>query len=178
MNQLTQFATTESAKGGIFEALGIDWKTLIFQIIAFLILVFLLGKFVYPILIKSVDKRQDEIDSASNAAGEAAKKAAEAEENIEKLLVQARKDARDIVTTAKDESTALAEASDKKAKARAEHIVIEARGQLEKDVIAARKLLHNDAIDLVALATEKVIGKTITPAIDKKIITSSVEEAS
>ncbi|MEO5950321.1 MAG: F0F1 ATP synthase subunit B [Candidatus Saccharimonadales bacterium] len=178
MNILTQLATTEAVKGGIFEALGIDWKTLIFQIIAFLILVFLLGRFVYPVLMKSVDKRQAEIQSASEAALEAEKKATAAEKNIEKLLAEARKEASDIVTTAKDESAALSDAADKKAKARAEHIVEDAREQLEKDVIAARKTLHNDTIDLVALATEKVIGKTITPALDKKIIAGSVKEVS
>lgn len=177
MNLLNQFASTEAASGGIFEALGINWQTLIFQILAFLILVFLLGKYVYPVLMKSVDKRQAEIESASEAAVEAEKKAAEAEKNIEKLLATARREAAEIVTTAKDEATALSEASDKKAKARAEHIVQDAREQLEKDVIAARKVLHNDTIDLVTLATEKVIGKTITPALDKKVIASSVKDA-
>ena len=42
----------------ILEALGINWKLLVEQGIAFLILVWILGKFVYPALIKSIDTRR------------------------------------------------------------------------------------------------------------------------
>ena len=39
VSTLTYLASTEAASGDIFSALGIDWKTLILQIVAFLILV-------------------------------------------------------------------------------------------------------------------------------------------
>ncbi len=56
MEYVTQFAATEEvASGDILTTLGIHWELLVFQIIAFLILVWALGKFVYPWLMKSVD---------------------------------------------------------------------------------------------------------------------------
>jgi len=177
MDVVTQFAAAEGAAGGdIFTTLGINWQLLIFQIIAFLILVWALGKFVYPWLMKSVDERQAKIEESVKAAEEAEKKAESAQEDIAELLKEARVEAKDIVTTAKNEAVAMVADAEEKAKKRAEKIVADAHEQLEKDVIAARKTLHNDTIALVALATEKVVGKTVSESIDKKIIAAAVQE--
>ncbi len=177
MNFVTQFAETHAAaEADIFTTLGIDWRLLILQIVAFLILVWALGKFVYPWLMKSVDERQDAIEASAKAAEAAEAKAASAQEEIAKLLKEARVEAKDIVTTAKDEAAAMVAGGEEKAKKRAEKIVADAHDQLEKDVIAARKALHNDTIELIALATEKVVGKAVDANIDKKIIAAAVKE--
>lgn len=177
MDYLTQFAATEgSANSDIFTTLGIHWELLVFQIIAFLILVWALGKFVYPWLMKSVDERQAKIEESVKAAEEAEKKTESAQDEIAKLLKEARTEAKEIVTTAKDEAAAMVADAEGKAKTRAEKIVADAHDQLEKDVIAARKALHNDTIELVALATEKIVGKTVSDSIDKKIIAAAVKE--
>lgn len=176
MEYMTQFAATEEASGDIMTTLGIHWELLAFQIIAFLILVWALGKFVYPWLMKSVDERQAKIEESVKAAEEAEKKAESAQEDIAKLLKEARVEAKDIVTTAKDEAVAMVADAESKAKNRAEKIVKDAHEQLEKDVIAARKALHNDTIELVALATEKVVGKTVDAKADSKIIAEAVKE--
>ena len=176
MDYLTRFAATEAAGGDIFSTLGIDWRLLVLQIVAFLILVWALGKFVYPWLMKSVDERQDAIEASAKAAEAAEKNAVEAQEKIAKMLKDARVEAKDIVATAKDEATAMIAESESKAKSRADKIVKDAHDQLEKDVIAARKALHNDTIELVALATEKIVGKSVSDTVDKKIITAAVKE--
>lgn len=176
MNILTHLASAEASSGNIFEALGIDWKMLIFQILGFVVLVWLLGKFVYPILLKSVDARQAEIEASTKAATEAEKKAAKAEADIEKLMKQARKDASSIVSTAREEANAALEAAETKAKTRADAIVTSAQEEIQKDVIAAKKALHNETIDLVALATEKVVGKTVSSKVDDSIIANAVKE--
>lgn len=176
MNLLTQFASTaEPASGDVFAALGIDWKMLIFQVIAFVILVWLLGKFVYPILMKTVDARQAEIEASSKAAAEAEKQASEAKASVEKLMKQARREASDIVTTAKEEAAAAIEAAEAKSKVRAERIVADAHAQIDKDIVAAKKALHNETLELVALATEKVVGKTVTPKIDNAIVSDAIK---
>jgi len=176
-NLLTNFATTESqASGDVFTSLGINGQMLLLQTVAFLVLVFVLAKFVFPPLMKAVDDRQEAIEAGTKAAEAAEAKAEEAQAEVQKLLKEARAEAKDIVTTAKDEANAMIASSEEKAKSRADKIVKDAQEQLEKDVIAARKALHNDTIELVALATEKVVGKAVSDGIDKKIITEAVKE--
>lgn len=175
MPTVTHFAATEPS-GDLMSTLGIDWMTLIFQIIAFLVLLFLLGKFVYPWLMKSVDERQADIEAAGEAAAAAEKKAAEAQAEVRQLLKEARAQASDIVATAKEEATAAVESAEQKAKSKSEAIVSAAHEQIEKDIRAAQKTLHNETIELVALATEKVVGKTVSAKVDETLIASAVKE--
>ncbi len=175
MNILTHFATAEEPSSDVFGALGIDFSMLIFQGLAFLILVWVLGKYVYPTLIKVVDERQAKIEASTAAATEAEKKAAESKDAIEKLMKQARKEASEIVTTAKEEAAAALEKAEQKSKAQAQRIVTDAQAQIDKDIIAAKKALHNETLELVALATEKVIGKTVTPKIDNAVIAAAIK---
>lgn len=176
--QLTLLAAAASGSDeGIFAALGIDWKMLIVQAIAFLVLVWILGKFVYPKFVSIIDERQEKIDASVQAAEEAEQHAEAAQDEVAKLLKEARKEAKDIVQTAKNEATALIDSSDEKAKARADKIVADAREKLEKDVIAARKALHNDTLELVALATEKVLTGNVDAKLNRKVIERAIEEA-
>lgn len=179
MNVLQTLATAEASttKGDIFTSLGIDWRLLVLQIIAFLILVWLLGKYVYPWLMKSVDKRQADIEAAAEAAKQAQASASETEEKSTELLAKARKEAAEIVSTAKLEATNMVAVSEKKAKDTAEKIVADAQVQLKKDVDAAKRDLHNETLDLVALATEKVIGKVQSQKADEALIADAVKES-
>lgn len=179
MNFLHQFAAeTAETDASLFGALGIDWRLLILQIIAFLILVVLLGKFVYPWLMKQVDERQANVEAAANAATEAKKAAQDSQEKVAQLLSEARKEAADIVNTAKLESAEMLSHSESKAKQSAERIVADAQDQIEKDITKARKDLYNDTLELVGLATEKVVGTELTKKLDSDRIAKAVKEVS
>lgn len=175
---VTHFAqTAESADTGIIAGLGIDWTLLALQLIAFLVLVALLGKFVYPVFMRIIDEREEKIQGSIQAAEEAKQQADDAESRIEKQLSTARKEARDIVATAKDEATALLQKADEKSKANAEHMLTTARDEIEKETIAARKTLHNETIELVAQATQKVVANTHSEKADASVITAALKEA-
>lgn len=177
MNFLTTFAETAAAQEDIFTALGIDWRLLILQIVAFLILVWLLGKFVYPLLMKSVDERQKNIEEAAQAAKKAQESAAESEAETAELLAEARKEAAEIVATAKLEATDMVAASEAKAKSSAEKIVADAHAQIKKDIDKARRELHDETLELVALATEKIIRTKLDKKADAALITEALKEA-
>jgi F-type H+-transporting ATPase subunit b len=170
---LNRFAATD-----LFTSLGIDWKMLILQLIAFVLLVFALGKWVYPWLMKSVDERQQKIEAANKAAEEAKNAAEKAEENMDALLADARKQAADIVATARLESSNVVSAAEEKARTTADRIIADAHAQLDKDIVAAQKALHDQTLELVGLATEKVIGKTNSKAIDNNLIAEVLKESS
>lgn len=174
---LTIFAETTTASGGALAVLGIDWKMLVFQIVAFLILTWLMGKFVYPILVKTVDARREEIEASSKAAHEAEKKAKEAEEKVASLLKEAQKEAGDIVTTAKEQAEQLAVESDKKSKERADRIIAAAHEDIVKEVSSVKKALYNETIDLVAMATEKITSTKVSKSVDSETISAAIKEA-
>lgn len=176
---LRQFATTAADTEGtsdILSGLGIDGMMLLMQAIAFLLLVWALKRFVYPIFLKVIDERQAKIEESTKAADEAKKAADNASTEVAELLAEARKEAADIVATAKTEATSMIDAAEAKSKTKAEAILSSARDDINKEVAAARDALHNDMIDLVAQATEKVVGAHISADIDAKLIKQSVKE--
>ena len=173
----TYFASTEAAASGPIAALGIDWTLLIYQIVAFCLLMFVLGKWVYPVFIRIIDKRQAMIEESTRAAVEAEKNAEKTQAEIDKLLHEARTEARDIVATAKEEATAMVADAESKSKTQAAHIVANAQESIAKEVLAAKKALHNETIDLVAEATRKVVGNAVDAKIDKTVIKTAVEES-
>ena len=178
MNFLTTLAATEEAvQQDLFGALGIDWRLLILQIVAFLILVGLLGKFVYPLLMKSVDERQKNIEEAAKAAKMAQESAADSEAETAKLLAQARKEAAEIVSTAKLEATEMVSTSEAKARSSAEKIVADAHAQVSKDIDKARRELHDETLELIALATEKLIGQKLDSKADQALIADALKGA-
>lgn len=173
----TVAAETAGSSNDLFGSLGIEWELLVLQIVAFIILVWALGKFVYPYLMKSVDKRQADIEAAAKAAKEAQKNASESQEETARLMAEARKEAAEIVSTAKLEATEMVANSEAKARSTAENIVSEAHAQLSKDIEAAKRELHDETLELVTLATSKVVGKTLDKQADAALIEESLKEA-
>lgn len=173
---ITQFASESAPSGDILATLGIDIKLLVFQIVAFLVLVALLGKFVFPVFVKIIDKRQAAIEESNKAAVEASKHAEKAQQEIGALLKTAREEAAEIVTTAKDEAHDLVARAEEKSKAQAEAIMESAKADIEKQVVAAKKALRSETLQLVALATEKVVGEGVNRISDEALIKKALED--
>ena len=177
INYIAETVAAPEASGDVFSALGIDVRLLILQIIAFLILVFLLGKFVYPWLMKQVDERQAGIEAAAKAANEAQASAAESKDQVEALLHEARTQAAEIVDTAKLEATQMVASSEEKARSSAEKIAAEARADIEKSIETAKRELHDETLELIALATEKVIHTKLDAKADAALIAAALKES-
>ena len=174
----TYFAAAQAAEqDSIFGALGIDWRLLILQIVAFAILVWLLGKFVYPHLINAIDKREQMINDSVKAAHEAEENAEKTQAEIEKLFAEARSESSAIVATAQQEAAALVKEAEDRSKKRADQIIADARQQLDQDVMKARKALRQETADLVALATEKIVREKVDSKKDQELIAAAIKES-
>jgi len=171
-----EVAAAEGQKAGLFEALGLDLKLLLVNAIAFLILLAILSRFVYPALIKAIDSRREQIEAGLAEAKKSQEAAEDAEKRVESLLAEARKDADEIISRAQTESNATVAAAEDKARLRADQIVKDARAQLESDIVKARAALKKDTLQLVALATEKVVGEKLDAAKDAKLLERALSQ--
>jgi F-type H+-transporting ATPase subunit b len=168
-------ASTES-NPGLLQALGIDGKLLVEQAVAFLILVAILGKFVYPALVKAIESRREQIEAGMEEAKQAEEALANAEAKASDMLVDARKEADDIIARSHQEATSMVADAEEKAKNRAEQIVADARMQLEADVRKAREALKSETIKLVALATEQVVNEKLDEKKDANLIKAALNQ--
>ncbi len=167
-------ATQAADDGNVLHTLGIDVQLLIFQIIGFIILVWIMAKFVYPVLIRTIDERQKRIETGLREAAEARKALENAELHADNLLVDARKEAETLLHRSQEEAAEAILRAETKAKQRADQIVRDARASLDIDVRKARIMLKKEMINLVAAATEQVVGEKVDAKKDNELIAKAV----
>lgn len=174
---LTKFASTaglETENEGIFASLGIDLKALILQLIAFVILVFILAKFIYPQINAMLDRRDKAISDAVKSAKESQERAAKSEKETAAVLKNARVESEEIIETAKKESADMMATAEFDAKKKADGIVRSAQEDIEKEIQSARKMLRDETLELVADATEKVASVKLGKD-DDKLVTKTLK---
>ncbi len=174
---LTQFASAPAGKADLFSSIGVDWKLLGLQILAFLILLAVLKKWVYPPLVAMLDKRDAEVRESAEAAQAAKREAEAAEAKTAQLLKEARTEAAGIVATARAEAAEVVELAHKKAVDKADALVEAAREEISKEIETAKKTLHNETLELVAEATGVVLKEKVTTKTDAKLIEQALKEA-
>lgn len=161
----------------MLEALGIDLKELIFAIVNFLILVGVLGKFLYRPFLDALHKRTQTIKDAYDNADATNRKADEKYEAYTKRLARAEDEAREIIKKAKltaDDQAAhiIQDAKDEAAKI---------KEQTKKDIEKERQQAIADAraeiTDLALLAATQIIEKEISAEGQDRIIDSVLEQA-
>jgi F-type H+-transporting ATPase subunit b len=167
---LQYFAEAQSSSPSLFEALGIDWKLLVLQGLAFLVLVWILAKFVYPVMIKAIEDRRNAIEEGLSHAKKADEALKKAEEQVAGLITQARSEADDILARGQKEAKEVITRAETSAVERAERIVEDAHAQIANDVQAARQSLRDETVKLVADATEAIIGEKIDAKKDAHLI--------
>lgn len=178
MEAMLFFAATETAaeNNDLLGSLGIDVRLLIVQSLAFLVLLWVLSKYVYPVISGMLEKREAAIRQGVEMAENAEKNAAQASERVDKMLSDARKQASEVIATAKDEASSIVATANESAARQTERMVDRANAEIEKEVETARQKLREETIDLVALATEKVLGNAMTETIDKKVVASALQD--
>lgn len=176
------FFAQEASNPGLLQALGIDGKLLMQQSLAFLLLVAILRKWVYPVLIKSIDDRRKAIEAGQENAKKSAELLEQTEQKVTEMLKSARGDADGMLKRATEEAAGIVADAEGKAKTRAEQIVKDAHNQLEADIARARAALKRDTIQLVATATERIIHEKVdqrkdTELIDRALLSQTEERA-
>lgn len=175
LNTLTLFAEEAESSGDLLGALGIDWTVLVLQMVAFVLLVIILAKWIYPPIAAMLDRHDQKIEDAMKVAEEAKKHAVESEEKTAEILERSRTEAEGIIEAAKKEAAEIAVKAEKDAAVRAEAIIANARADFERDVEQARADLRSEVVELVALSTEKLIDAKID-AEDEKLISAVLKE--
>lgn len=176
MNSL-YFASSEAepSAGGL-AAFGVNWQMLLFQAITFLLVVWVLKKFVMGKVYEIIDARKAEIDEGLDRAEQAKKDLASAQDEIDTILGEARNQAEGIVASAKKESSEMIKAAEDKAVKRAEAIITDAQSKLAVDVEKARRSLQTETARLIGEVTETILHEKLTTEKDQKLIRNELEQ--
>jgi F-type H+-transporting ATPase subunit b len=150
--------------------------TVIAEIIAFLVMLGILARWVYPPVIRAAEARQkaiqDQLDRAEHARTESEERLAEAQLRLD----DARKQAQEVIDAAARSAdqvrVELRRQGEEEGKRQVERAQREIEGEKQKAIDA----LRTEMADLVATATERVLGETLDRERHRKLIESAITE--
>ena len=148
----------------ILKNFGFDPVMLVAQIINFLIIFYLLKRFLYKPIFAMLKKRQDAIIEGQKQAEEARLTLEKTLSDEKKILTKARDEAKNITEDAKKQAIELATAINENTKKQNEKLLIEARAQIEQEVREVEKKLS----EKISLIAKDMLTKSLEGIISEK----------
>ena len=152
----------------------IFWMTL-----TFLFVLLILGKWGWPVIIKGLRKREEDIRNSLLAAENAKKEMEKLKAGNEELLAQAREERDNILKEAKQAGNQMIEDAREKAKAEAEKIILQARENINFEKEKVIKEVQTQMAQLSLDIAQKVIEQEVkNPQTSEELIAKQLEKIS
>lgn len=130
----------------------IFWMTL-----SFLVVLFILGKFAWPMILKALKEREESIANALNSARKAKEEMAALNADNEKLIMQARAERDLLLKEARDTRDTIVAEARTKAQTEANKIMTQTREIINTEKMAALTELKNQVAAMSIEIAEKIL---------------------
>jgi len=165
------FTLAEPSGGGsALDALGINGLAFISQLISFIIVLVLLGKFVIPRILQTLDKRQAVIREGIENSEKARQDLAAATARSEQLITDASRQAQVIIDRATKNAEQIARQIEEEARVRAEQINQQQIARIQQEVNRARQDLSRDVVNLSIEVASKVISRSMNTKDNRRFV--------
>ena len=155
---------------------GVDWPHFIAQVVSFLIVAGLLYKFAYKPILEVLDERRRRIAESLANAEKIKEELANAQAKAQEVLNQAGAQATRMIEEARQAAARVQEQESQRAIAAAKDIVDKARQAAEVEHARMLAELRREVGRLVVDTTAKVVGKTLTPDDQGRLVAEANKE--
>ena len=135
--------------------------TLLAQSVVFLALVWFTMKFIWPLVIEAIDKRNKEIADGLEAAARGRSELDLAQEQIEKLVADARRQASEIIDQANARAARIVEEGREEGEQERLRLVATAHSDIQREVTQARDELRDNVASIAIAGAEKILQREI-----------------
>jgi F-type H+-transporting ATPase subunit b len=162
--------------GAFFEAFDINWVSLGFQVVNFLLLLYLLNRLLFKPLLSRMDERAEKIREGLENAESAARDRELARAEREAAVTEARKEAADMLARANKiaEDTRNEILSD--ARAEAERVTAKARDEITAEKERAMAELRGQVADLALAAAGKLVRSEMDAPTQRRLVEEFLAE--
>jgi len=161
----------------MFEALGVLWGNLLWQCLAFLILLFLLRRFAYGPVVRTLDDRANRIRESMEQAEQIKADNAAAAQRASQIIAEAQSQTRDMLSQAQQMSQRTIAAAQSEAREQREKLLADAHKQIEVDTQRAKDELRREVARLAIMAASKVVGKSLDTPDHYRLVDEALAEA-
>ncbi len=160
------------AEAGLLDINATFW----IEVAAFLIMLAVLGRWVYPRVIALTEERQREVAAQLEAAERARQEAEERLQAAQRRLDEARASAQEIISGAGRSAEQLRKEIRERADEEARRIIERAQQDIEVERQRAIDSVRAEVAHLVVEATEKVVGETLDARRHRNLIDQAIAE--
>jgi F-type H+-transporting ATPase subunit b len=157
----------------ILKTFGLDPYLLAAQIINFLIILYVLKRFLYPPLFKVFKKREELIKESADKAEENEKILEKTKELEKETIKKAKVTADEILKEAREQSADIINKAQVDAKQKADKMVKDAKAQIELETAEAQKQLNTYVLKL----SVEILQKSLSNVLSEKEQSEIVERA-
>jgi len=136
----------------------------VWTLVAFLVVFFILRKFAWGPILKSLTERETGIAESIAAADRVRKEMAQMQNENEKLMMQAREERSAMLKEAKETRDRIVNEAKEAAKLEANKIIADAQQQIQQQKMAALTEVKNEIGKLAVEVAEKVLRKELATA--------------
>ena len=160
----------------LIETFHLDVKLIIAQFVNFLIVAGVLYFFALKPLTKIMNDRTKKIEKSLKEAKEIEEKLESTEQEKDKILKQAREEAKEIVEKANKNAEEKRTQALDQAKQEMEKIISQGKKQIQNDKESMLKEVKSELIDLVISVSQKVFKKQASEDLDIDLIKQTIKE--
>lgn len=160
----------------IFEQFGVQPVLLAAQAVNFLVLLFILKKFLYGPVLRVLEERKKRIAQSLKEAEEIEKKLAKTEEDRQKTLQKALDEAQRLIDDATKSANQIVSEARGKAVKDMEEIMKKGQEAVRLEKEKMRQEIRQELGELVAISLEKVVKKSLNLKDQKRLIQETLKE--
>ena len=160
----------------ILETLGIDPWDFFLHTLNFLVLIFLLSRFLYRPVVGMLDERTRRIQESLDAAERARAEVAQADRERDELLATARREIQEMMATAQQVAERVQSDVRTAAQQEAQRIVETARQEAEAERAQAMAELRREVATLAVMAAERVISRSLDDQAHRQLVEEFLDE--
>lgn len=154
----------------LFAKLGINGKLLLAQTFNFLVVLWILKRYVFPRIIKMLEDRRVTIEKGLAMHEEAQKEIARADISRKEILTRADTEAEKVMGDAKARAESRLHEVEGRAKAVAEDMLMKARAQSETMQRDALQGAKDDIRAAALMVAEKILSRKVTAEDDERAV--------
>ncbi len=160
----------------VLSNIGFDWQVALANFVSFLIIFFILKKWVFGPVGTLLDERKSKIETGIARAQEGEERSKLAEQEAHDMVMEARSKANQVVAQAQEKADAISAQTSERVSQESEAILDQARQRIEHEEQIALRELSKKASSLVVLGVEKVLGKKVDQDIDRELAEQTLAE--
>jgi len=160
----------------ILKTFGLDPYLVTAQIVNFLIILYVLKRYLYPPLFKVFKMREELVKESINKAEENEKILEKTKDQEKEVIKKAKSTADEVIKEARERSDEIVKKSEEDAKQKADKMLKDAREQIALETTEAQKQLNKYVVKLSVEILQKSLSNVLTEKEQSEIVAKAMKE--